>query len=137
MANKEGFIIELSSRSEVWWKHNATLMCGCFDSAGTRTGFVSAQSTVAEVGSGLRACPADVDPFRSVRLEVPPCDHLLLYIYLVPHLLPESSVIEESEPFEVRLTVSHNGRRIRNERFAVNQWGGCAREMRISAEKAE
>lgn len=135
MANKEGFIIELSSRSEIWWKYNATLMCGCFDAAGTRIGFASAESLVAEVGSGLRERPADIDPHRSLTLETPSCDHLLLYVYIVPHLLPENNDIGTGKPFEVQLTVSRDGQRIARERLVINQWGGCSLEMRIPAEK--
>ena len=42
MATKEGFTIEISSRYEGWWRYNVALMCGCFDTAGNRTGFASA-----------------------------------------------------------------------------------------------
>ncbi|MDE6623526.1 MAG: hypothetical protein K2K30_03965 [Alistipes sp.] len=136
MANKEGFIIELSSRSEIWWKYNATLMCGCFDSTGARIGFASAESFVAEVGSGLRERPADIDPHRSLTLETPSCDHLLLYVYIVPHRLPEHNDVSHTQPFDVQLTVSHDGRRISRERIAINQWSGCSLEMRIPSEKS-
>ena len=43
MATKEGFTIEISSRYEGWWRYNVALMCGCFDTAGNRTGFASAE----------------------------------------------------------------------------------------------
>ena len=58
MATKEGFTIEISSRYEGWWRYNVALMCGCFDTAGNRTGFASAEAHVADVGSNLREKPA-------------------------------------------------------------------------------
>lgn len=131
---KNGFSIELSSRYEEWWRYNAVLMCGCFDSADERIGFVSAESTVAEVGAGLEKCPADLDPARSLTLDTPPCDHLLLYVYIIPHRLPQDSDIRAGKPFEAQLTISRDGRRIGRERFEVNQWGGCSLEMRIPEE---
>ena len=44
MATKEGFTIEISSRYEGWWRYNVALMCGCFDTAGNRTGFASTEA---------------------------------------------------------------------------------------------
>lgn len=58
MATKEGFTIEISSRYEGWWRYNVALMCGCFDTAGNRTGFASTEAHVADVGSNLREKPA-------------------------------------------------------------------------------
>ena len=58
MATKEGFTIEISSRYEGWWRYNVALMCGCFDTAGNRTGFASTEAHVADVGSNLRENPA-------------------------------------------------------------------------------
>ena len=60
MATKEGFTIEISSRYEGWWRYNVALMCGCFDTAGNRTGFASAEAHVADVGSNLREKPAGI-----------------------------------------------------------------------------
>ena len=88
MATKEGFTIEISSRYEGWWRYNVALMCGCFDTAGNRTGFASTEAHVADVGSNLREKPAGNPGGGRASLETGPCDHLLLYIYIVPHTLP-------------------------------------------------
>lgn len=85
MATKEGFTIEISSRYEGWWRYNVALMCGCFDTAGNRTGFASTEAHVADVGSNLREKPAGNPGGGRASLETGPCDHLLLYIYIVPH----------------------------------------------------
>ena len=72
MATKEGFTIEISSRYEGWWRYNVALMCGCFDTAGNRTGFASAEAHVADVGSNLREKPAGIPGDGRASLETQP-----------------------------------------------------------------
>ena len=98
MAATEGFSIEISSRYDGWWRYNAALMCGCFDAGDERIGFASAESHVADVGANLTAKPADMAGDRSLRLETTACDHLLLYIYIVPHTLPAGNDIADTQP---------------------------------------
>ena len=64
------------------------LMCGCFDAADQRIGFATAESAVAGVGANLTERPADIPADRSAVLETMACDHLLLYLYIIPHTLP-------------------------------------------------
>ena len=135
MAEEKGFTVEITSRYEGWWRYNAVLMCGCFDAEGRRTGFASATSEVAGVGSNLREKPADTDPDRTVRLETPPCDHIVLYLYLIPHTLPADNRIDETHPFEIMLRIACGGRKLRTEKRLVNQWSGASVEMRIDAER--
>ena len=113
MATKEGFTIEISSRYEGWWRYNVALMCGCFDTAGNRTGFASTEAHVADVGSNLREKPAGNPGGGRASLETGPCDHLLLYIYIVPHTLPAGNDIGDTTPFEVEIRIAYGGRRLR------------------------
>ena len=115
MATKEGFTIEISSRYEGWWRYNVALMCGCFDTAGNRTGF-------GNPGGGRAS------------LETGPCDHLLLYIYIVPHTLPAGNDIGDTAPFEVEIRIAYGGRRLRAEKRLINQWSGASIEMRVDSE---
>ncbi len=131
MTAKKGFSIEIASRFDGWWRYNAVLMCGCFDAADTRIDFASAESHVADVGANLTACPADVAPDRSLTLETPSSDHLLLYIYVIPHTLPQSNDIETTKPFTLDLKIAHDGKTFRNERLSINQWSGISLELRV------
>ena len=131
MSAQKGFTIELSSRFEGWWRYNAVLMCGCFDAAGNRTGFAAAESHVADGGNGPAERPAHLAPDRTLRLDAPACDHLVLYLYLVPHTLPQSNDIEATKPFALDLKIACDGTRIRSERLAVNQWAGLSLELRV------
>ena len=121
MATKEGFTIEISSRYEGWWRYNVALMCGCFDTAGNRTGF-------------LREKPAGNPGGGRASLETGPCDHLLLYIYIVPHTLPAGNDIGDTAPFEVEIRIAYGGRRLRAEKRLINQWSGASIEMRVDSE---
>ena len=133
MENK-GFTITVTSRYEGWWRYNAALMCGCFDAAGERTDFVSAESHVADAGANLAERPAEVAPERKATLETPPCDHLLLYIYIVPHTLPAGNDIDDTQPFDLDIAIAFNGRELQKQRRKINQWSGASIEMRVEKE---
>ena len=133
MATKEGFTIEISSRYEGWWRYNVALMCGCFDTAGNRTGFASTEAHVADVGSNLREKPAGNPGGGRASLETGPCDHLLLYIYIVPHTLPAGNDIGDTTPFEVEIRIAYGGRRLRAKKRLINQWSGASIEMRVDS----
>lgn len=131
MSQKRGFRIEVTSRYAEWWRYNVALMCGCFNAADERTDFASASSDVADVGANLRERPAEVVPDRCIVLETPPCDHLILYVYIIPHTLPAENGIEASRPFEITLTAFRDGKRLRSEKRAINQWSGASIELRV------
>lgn len=137
MTAKQGFTIEITSRFDGWWRYNAVLMCGCFDAADTRIDFASAESHVADVGTDLAECPADVAPDRRLTLETPACDHLLLYVYVIPHTLPSSNDIETTKPFDLDLKITCEGKKIRHERLSINQWSGISLELRIDRPETE
>ncbi|WP_417015049.1 hypothetical protein [Alistipes sp.] len=129
---EQGFKIELKSRYDEWWRYNADLMCGCFDVDDNRIGFVSTASDVADVGSNLRACPEGTAANRSVTLQTPPCDHLVLYVYIIPHTLPAGNDIDASRPFEAEIRISCDGRHLRTEKRMINQWSGASIELKVS-----
>ena len=133
--DKKGFTIKVTSRYDGWWRYNAALMCGCFDAAEQRIGFASAESTVAAVGANLAERPADIPADRRAVLETMPCDHLVLYLYLIPHTLPAGNDIDTTRPFEIELRISYAGRLLRTERRAINQWSGASIELRVESEK--
>lgn len=128
---EQGFKIELRCRYEEWWRYNADLMCGCFDVDDNRIGFASVASDIAAVGSNLKARPEGIDAARSVTLQTPPCDHLVLYVYIIPHTLPAGNDIDSTRPFEAEIRIYHDGRHLRTEKRRINQWSGASIELRI------
>ena len=132
MTTSKGFRIEVSSRYEEWWRYNVELMCGCFDAAEQRTGFASAASEVADVGATLPERPPQLAPQRTAVLTTGACDHLVLYIYIIPHTLPRGNDIDATAPFEIEIRIFCDGRRILAEKRRINQWSGASIEMRVA-----
>lgn len=131
MTTPQGFTIEVTSRYADWWRYNVALMCGCFDAADQRTGFASATSHVAEVGANLKTKPKEVAADHTATLETPSCDHLILYVYIVPHTLPTDNGIDATRPFEVEIRIGYGGKTLRTERRQINQWSGASLELKI------
>lgn len=131
MTNPKGFTICVSSRYDGWWRYNVALMCGCFDAEDRRTGFASVESHVAEVGSNLKAKPREIADDRQAVLETPPCDHLICYLYIVPHTLPDDRAIDDTKPFEIEVQIAYAGHTLRTQHRTINQWSGASIEMRI------
>ena len=133
MAAHKGFTIEVTSRYEEWWRYNVALMCGCFDAEERRTGFASAASVVAGVGSNLPERPAEIPAFRTARLTTGPCDHLVLYIYIVPHTLPAGNAFDATRPIKNDLKNACDGRLFRSEIRLIFLWSGSSIELRVDS----
>jgi len=131
---EKGFRIEVSSRYDGFWRYNIALVCGCFDAAGRRTGFATAASHVADAGSNLKERPSELPADRKAVLATDPCDHIVCYLYLIPHTLPADNEIDAAKPFDIEWKIFRGGRRIRSERRAVNQWAGASIELRAGRE---
>lgn len=134
MTQQKGFSIEVSSRYDGFWRYNVTLMCGCFDDADRRTDFASVESHIADAGSNLTEKPAEIPDDRRTELTTPPCHHLLLYLYIVPHTLPLATNIDTTRPFEIEVTIRYDSKTLRTEKRQINQWSGASIEMRIGKE---
>lgn len=131
MKQRSGIRIELTCRHETWWRYNVEMMCAAFDAAENRIGFSSARSKIAEAGAELREPPAGVAVPASLTLDAAPCDHALLFVYIIPHSLPADNRIEAAEPCEIELRIAAPGLPLRRERFRVNPWGGASIRLRI------
>ncbi len=131
MSDREGFTIEISSRYEGWWRYSAPLWCGCSAGAATPPAFPSPPPPVAAVGPTPRGRPADLPADRRVTLSAPACDHLMLYVYVIPHTLPTDNDIDATRPFDLDLKITFAGRRLRAERYTINQWSGISLELRV------
>ncbi len=137
MGKEVGFSIELSSRFEEWWRYNTVLTGGCFDAEGRQIDFVSAESHVAEVGARLEQRPKGLPAELRLRLATPPCDHIELYLYIIPNTLPTGRVVADYPTFPVALRIDRAGRRLRTEHIDVNQWGGTSRRLVIPSADEE
>ena len=131
MTPVEKFTVEIQSSFDQWWRYNAALMCGAFDTEGNRIGFASAESRVAEMGSNLEAPPEGVALHRSLALETVPCDRIVLYIYVIPHALPRDNEIGGHPPFPLQVKISYGDRVVLDRTYPINQWGGASIELKV------
>lgn len=127
---EKGFKIELRCRYDAWWRYNAAMMCGCFDADDQRTDFVSTASDVADVGANLPGKPSGLPERSSIVLETPPCDHILLYVYIIPHTLPTDNDIDATRPFDIEIRISRGGHTLVSEKRKINQWSGASIELK-------
>ena len=135
MKNDEGFSVEVESRFDGWWRYNVTILCGCFDADGKRVGFASAERIVAPVGSDPAALPVEAaSAQRRVALRSVACDHIVMYVYIVPHTLPETREIGDVSPFDVRLRIGYGGAELSDTRYRINPWSGASLEIKLRSD---
>lgn len=128
---KDDFLVEILGSSPDFWRYNIAVACGCFAPDGSRCDFVSAEDTVAPAGSGLQSPPANYVLPRVVKLAAPSCHSLLMYVYVIPHALPEDNSIEHSLPFDMTVSATRGGRKVYSRIFKINRWAGASLEIRI------
>lgn len=133
MSENKGFAVEVTSRYDAWWRYNVAIVCGCFDAAGNRVEFVSAEDRIAAVGDGLSAppegwCGADR---RQVTLRSGVCDHIVMYVYVIPHTLPATREVDEARPFDLRLKIAYGGKVVRDTHYRINAWSGTSLEIKL------
>lgn len=133
METEGGFKVEVSSAFPGWWRYNVALMCGCYDAAGERIGFASAEDRIAEVGACMGQPPADYLAERRTVLRTMPCHRIELYLYVVPHTLPDGCEIADTRPFELRLRITRDGATLLSQKCPVNQWSGISRVLTVTA----
>lgn len=131
MEQEDGFEVEVTSDFPGWWRYNVALMCGCYDAAGERMGFASAEDRVADVGAALGRPPAGYPARRRTMLYTTPCRRIELYLYVVPHTLPDDSLIADTRPFELCLRVVRGEKTLLTHRQPVNQWSGLSKVLTV------
>ncbi|WP_417012951.1 hypothetical protein [Alistipes sp.] len=130
MKNEEGFSVEVESRFDGWWRYNVTILCGCFDAQGNRVGFASAERIVAPVGGDL---PEDIaaKAQRRIGIRSVACDRIVMYVYIVPHTLPETREIGDVSPFDVRVRIGYGGAPLSDTQYRINPWSGASLEIKL------
>lgn len=128
MAAKEGFSIELECSDSEWWRYNVVFTCGLFDREDRRMGFATAEDKVVEVGGEVR--DAMKRKARKIVCRTEVCHHVLAYLYIIPHTLPEDEEIH-NDPFEIELKISHAGEEVGRRTYSVNRWSGASLELKF------
>ena len=135
MEFKEGFSVEITGSDSELWRYNIAVICGCFASSGSgedeRRDFISAEDTVAPVGSNLAQRPAGIPDTRRISFTTVPCEYLQMYVYVIPHTLPAGRDIADFPPLALQIKVSCGNAVIHSEEYHANAWSGASIELRI------
>ena len=54
-----------------------------------------------------------------------------MYVYIVPHTLPETRESGDVAPFDVRLRVGYGGVPFGDMHYRINQWSGASLEIKL------
>lgn len=124
--------VEIESGFAEFWRYNIAVTCGMFDENDVQCGFVSAEDTVAPVGSNLPSAPKGSESRRGLKFEAGDCHHLRMYVYLIPHSLPAALKIAECKPFSLSIKITYGSETIIREKRSINQWSGASIEISAS-----
>ena len=116
------------------WQYNLKIM-GEAIADGERVDFLSYSDDVAELGSDIRTAPTNFRPRGVVRLESHSANALTLYIYSIPHTLPEVQKVEDAVSPELHVIISQGGDVLYNRRHTLNPWTGANIKIEIGAEE--
>ncbi|MFR9649252.1 MAG: hypothetical protein SNJ33_03870 [Rikenellaceae bacterium] len=123
--------IEIKSSFEGFWRYNIMVMCAGYNHAGEQIFVTSGEDIIAQIGEELTSKPGDYPSNRVLQLQTPPASQLRLLIYVIPHTLPLSSNMNDSDPFELSVEVSSRSERVYISKESVNQWSGDSFDIEI------
>jgi hypothetical protein len=83
------------------------------------------------LGSDLSAPPEGAAAERRIGIRSIACDHIVMYVYIVPHTLPETREIGDVAPFDVRLRIGYGGVPFGDMHYRINQWSGASLEIKL------
>lgn len=129
MGKDATYRVEIESGFAEFWRYNIAVTCGLFDADDVQCGFVSAEDSVAPVGSNLPSAPKGTPPHRRTEFEAGDCHHLRMYVYLIPHSLPEADRIADRKPFPLSIRITYGGSVVLRENRSINQWSGASIEI--------
>lgn len=67
-------------------------------------------------------------PDRDTRVA---CDRIVMYVYIVPHTLPETREIGDVSPFDVRVRIGYGGAPLSDTQYRINPWSGASLEIKL------
>ena len=126
MAN---FTITIESEFYDLWRYNIIVMASVMQ-GGEQCEVLKHRSEIAPVGAELQMRPIGYKEDRTIELRSGEADALTLYIYIIPHTLPQTNLLSESKPFEFCVQINQGNRSVYKHRYLVSQWTG--RNIRIT-----
>ena len=122
--------IELRCDHPEWWRFNVVMTARGVDDQGGPAAYSAISDTIAPIDGEEHSKPSDYPAERCTRLVCPPCHVLELYLYILPHRLPEENSIDYTPSFEAELRILSGRSRLHSQRIEVNPWGGATLRLR-------
>lgn len=132
----QNFRVELRCSDPMWWQYNVTLIASGLNASGERCGYYATEDRQGDPAGGS-ARPAHSTTNRCTSLDCGPCHSLDLYLYVIPHRLPEPSEVEQTNPIEAHLVIRSETKTLLDEVMAINPWGGTTRHLKFGDQPAE
>lgn len=120
--------IALRCASPDWWRYNLFLTLVGYDARGEREDYVARAEHLFDVWGDPegRTPPADWQPEQEIALECRATGHAAVWVYAIPHTLPDQGSVAASPDLEVELIASRDGRELFRKSYSVNPWGGLS-----------
>ncbi|MFR9620560.1 MAG: hypothetical protein SNH63_04985 [Rikenellaceae bacterium] len=129
------YTIRVQSHYEQMWRYNLMAMCAGYDAAGERLYVASAERVFNDdLNRGrvkLPPAPLDFVVGEPFVLECGAAESIHLIVYAVTHTLPEDRDVEQSPPFDMRITIERGSQMIYDQLHEVNQWGGATVDIEM------
>ena len=127
----EVFQITVNSNFAELWRYNIAVVAACFDAEHNQLEVVAERSHLADVGANVAVAEKAWMSRHKMALKTPACESIESIIYLIPHTLPTVRLIEDTEPFEIRIVVKRGSTTLHDALHKVNQWSGASIELKF------
>ena len=117
------YTITLECDFSEFWRYNLIVQ-GQVTNQGEPCNYFDHSDVVAPVGSNLAQPPANHQLRCRTVLESKSGDGLQIYIYIIPHTLPQTNLVSESKPFEFCVQINQGDRSLYKHRYLISQWSG-------------
>lgn len=130
MGEPSSYQIELQCNHPEWWCYNVVITAHGVNRDGSVAGYHAVEDKIAPIDGGDHPRPADYPTPRTTRLQCGPCEGIDLYLYILPHRLPDENSIEHTPLFEAELRILKGKSCLHTQQVAVNPWGGASLHIR-------
>ena len=124
------YTIYIECNDERFWRYNLAVT-GEVTHNGQRVEFIKYLDEVAPVGSNLPQIPDSYSRPSRITIECKAGDALTLYIYVIPHTLPQTREVSTGNDFELRATVRQGNAILYNRHHVINPWVGNNIEVKL------
>ena len=112
------------------WRYNIMVTLAMLSEDGEQVGYHSADNSPLPIGSNCEEAPEGWVRRREIKLEFGECHKVRLYVYVLPNSLPATTTLAgEQTTFPLQLKLSNSSTEFLNEKWEVNRFGGCGREV--------